>query len=139
MEANQGEKQTIYAHTQPHIYTYSHTTTYRHIDTYSQIFTYQHIATYSQIFTYSQIPKHTHIFTHIHIHPKMHTYPHIPCDLVLSRQCSSTTTFPEQLLDHNIYESPNYSQCKSNWKWQISKTIAVPEVPDMIKESLAQR
>ena len=33
-------------------------------------------------------------------------------------------------------ESPNYSYYKSNWKWQISKTIEVSEVPDMSKESL---
>ena len=37
------------------------------------------------------------------------------------------------------YKSPIYSQCKSNWKWQISKTIAVPKVPDMSKESLEFR
>ena len=34
------------------------------------------------------------------------------------------------------YQSPSYSMYKSNWKWKISKTIVVPGVPDMAKESL---
>ena len=29
------------------------------------------------------------------------------------------------------YERPSYSYCKSNWKWQISKTIEISEVPDI--------
>ena len=37
------------------------------------------------------------------------------------------------------YESPNYSKCKSNWKYKISKTNAVPVVPNMSKESLEFR
>ena len=53
-------------------------------------------------------------------------------------QTSGGCTASLNTCDHMIisYESPSYSKCKFNWKWKISKTIAVPVVPDMSKEAL---
>ena len=61
------------------------------------------------------------------------------CNKKSNKGCTSATSFPEYLFDHIIRRSKLFFKCKSNWKWQISKTITVPEVPDMSKESLEFR